>query len=318
MPDNDLFSSLLCVQWKGIGFPVSSFRHGLSHDLVEHRFMDRDGAHIEATGRAPMVYSARAMFRNGIAPGPSEAGRWTFPLYPYGWRDFLEAAADRSTGDLVHPELGTIRCKLRSAETDWSASARDGVDVEISWVESVDDADATLDALLLAASPLAAAKIAAQDLSTFAFSDKTKALAAALTGPKDPSGYSLGDLLNDVQAAIDQGTLLERRIVGKVDQAINRADRLVEALNRLSAPQDWPGKRSAEVLADSLATLRRQALAPLGGAKATRYYVTTGPTTLARIAAAIGRAVSDIVAMNPDLARSPVVPAATLVRYAAA
>src|SRR5947208_3808040 len=112
----------------------------LEQDHAEHRWPDRDGAHVEATGRAPLVFSAKAIFRNGISTGRAE--NWeSGKLYPDAYRAFIDAAADRTSGPLQHPEHGTVTCKLRSARVTWDANKRDGCDVACVWVETSEPTD---------------------------------------------------------------------------------------------------------------------------------------------------------------------------------
>lgn len=312
---SNILGRLLPVKWRDVGFPTTGFRHALEHDQVQHRYMDRDGAHVEATGRSPFVFSCRALFRNGIEPGATERD-WPRPLYPDGWRKFLVAAADRSTGKLIHPELGEIQCKLRSAETVWDAGVRDGVDVDVTWVESTDDSDDALGEALGRPGPLAGVQVAAVALSEFQYAGKTAAEAARLTGAKDPPGMGLLDFANKLTALVDKGTLLERRGAGVLDQALYRAGRVVDAMDRVASPPDWPGKRQAQVLMDSLVQLRDTASRPFN--KPTRYFVTTRDMTLTAVAAYLQRPINVLVTMNPKLATGPVIPAGTIVKYAAA
>jgi hypothetical protein len=309
--DDDLFSQLLGMSWRGVGFPVVGFRQGLAHDLVEHRFMAKDGAHVEATGRQPLVFQARALFRNGVAPAPGESN-WIRPLYPDGWRAFMAAAADKTSADLVHPELGKFRCKLRQADTDWDLNRRDGVDVEVSWVETTDDPNG-LASLLAGESPIKSAARYAAGLDDFLYKTKNKQLALALTGPADPGAKSLEDYVFAIEAAVDQASILSRQAEGRIASVIARADRFVDAVNRFGQPGDWLARRTAESLIESLLTFKKTYVSR---GKSIRFYATPTTMTVTTIAAALKIGVADVLSLNPDLSATPSVPPGTVVTYA--
>lgn len=306
MTNNDMFAKLIAISWRGISFPVAGFRASLQQDLVEHKYVDRDGAHIESVGRAPLQFHAQALFRNGIVPGPSE--HWGV-LYPDGWRDFIAAAADRRTGVLMHPELGGIDCKLSSAETTWNSSARDGVDVEITWVESTDNGAGLL-GLLASDSPISSAFLGALDLDA-TLSNDARLLARGLTGPRTPAEPSFADMLNGLQAIADTSVAVRNRTAGILDGAVYRARLLADSATRAADPKQWPVKRAAARLEAAAHDLQHAALA----SRDVSVYRTPRAMSLSAIASAVQRDVNTVIRLNPALVRRATVPADTDVRY---
>ncbi len=303
---DDLFAQLVAVSWRGVSFPISTFSTSLEQDLVEHKFTDEDGAHVEATGRQPLVFSCHALFRNGVVPGATE--KWGL-LYPEGWRAFYAAAADRSTGTLIHPELGEMKCKLRSAVTQWNSATRDGVDVEISWVEST-DTGADLLGALASESPVSSAFVGALDLDA-ALSDDARRLAFELTGAKEPDEPTFADMLNGIQAYADAVTVQQRRTVGMLEGAVYRARLLADSVTRAADPKQWPVKRAAARIEAAVNDVR----AGMFKNEDVSIYVTPRAMSLASIAAAVQRSVNALIRLNPALVRRPTVPAETRVRY---
>lgn len=301
---SDMFSQLIAVSWRGVSFPIAGFRATLEHDLIEHKYVDQDGAHIEAVGRAPLRFSARALFRNGIVPGATE--RWGL-LYPDGWRAFMKVAAARVTGTLTHPELGDIRCKLHSADTSWDASVRDGVDVDVAWIET-QDKDSSLESLLGDASPISSAYLGALDLDASVISTEQKKRLGIL--PNAPAGPSFGDMINGVQALLDTRTVMQNRASGIMDGAVYRARLLADSATRSADPRQWPVKRAAARIEAAANDLRAVTVS-----RAVRLYRTPRAMTLASIAAALQREVKAVVSLNPGLVRYPAVPADVDVRY---
>ena len=117
---------------------MTQFSTSLAHDQVVHKWADRDGAHVEATGRQPLQFRAAIPFKNAVLPGPGETWGNLF-LYPDTFRLFLTAFATRTSGILQHPELGPLRAKPHAAEFMWAANVRDGCDCTATWTESFDD-----------------------------------------------------------------------------------------------------------------------------------------------------------------------------------
>lgn len=306
----DIFGRLLGIAWKGQGFPVVAFRHGVSQDLVEHRFMATDGAHIEATGRAPMVFSARAMFRNGVEPAASETD-WVRPLYPDGWRAFLKLADDRATGKLKHPELGLITCKLRSFETEWNAGVRDGVDVELQWIETTDN-PTELNGLLSKPSPIGLAATAAATLDGFQYQLATQQIAATLYPTDTGDGLTFTQFVQKIQAAIDRGIVLERQLVGSVASVIAKVTRIVDAVDTLLNPSLWPLRSAAIAFIMSMRDVQKTL--NLGGAQHS-YWMTPGDMTVTRVALALSQSPRTLISLNPSLVGLAVVPARTLITY---
>ena len=158
----DASSRMISPSWRGVEFPCGDWEFGFEQDHAEHKFPDRDGALIEATGRAPVTYTFTAFFRNGI-DAKATVPTATLPLYPVQWRKFIVACLDRSTGSLVHPELGPINVKLKSCKTKCSLDKRDGVDVDVTFVESPLASEELTD-LLRQPSPMGAALASAKSL----------------------------------------------------------------------------------------------------------------------------------------------------------
>lgn len=319
----DVLAGLLAYSWKGVAFPSAGFRIRLRQDLAMHEYAERDGAHIEGTGRAPLEFSARIPFRNGIELAPSEAAVKQ-PIYPTAFRDFFDACADRSTGDMVHPEFGRIKCKLQDVDVSYDPNRRDGVDVEVVWIEATDKPSDLLD-ILSAPSP-------AQQIAASA-NDADAAIDAALAALKSKNSTtdsvvrayledlkktsltsgSLGDLARKLQSIGDQTDLIQRQAAGAVASLDFRARNIADSLDRAqSHPVYWPLQEAAmriqaaaADLKSSVSTKNRQ----LG------IYVVAADTTPASIAQDIPAPLGDLLQLNPALAGGPVVLSGARVRY---
>ncbi len=306
---------LLPYEWRSIGFPCMNFEVELSQDHVEHKWPDRDGAHIEGVGRNPLVFTAKIPMRNGVKPGPNE----TFvqgTLYPKVYLKFLGACADRTSGFLRHPELGLVRVKCKSAKTHWDANKRDGVDIDVTWVEST---DRSLTDIIDDASPTSAAKADAAALDAAIGDYVAGAIGQAFvdSGPiiRPPKGLpnvSFSNLMNTITGAFDSATLITKQIAGKIDEVGYRLDVLSASVDRLRNVQAWPVRQSIERLRSSLNKMRTTLLV---ATQPISIYTVQKDATLAAISAYIGSPISELINLNTGMFLGPVVRRGTFIRY---
>jgi len=304
MPDDDIlpsvFEQLLEFKWRHVSFPVSRFSTAIHQDHVQHKWPDRDGAHVEGTGRAPTQIRATALFRNGIAPGKAE--KWGV-LYPTGFREFLVACADRTSGTLQHPELGNITCKVETCDVQWDSGRRDGVDVDVSWIESNDTTQDLAEALAQT-SPIATTLQFAADLD-----EQIIQINPALKSTTEPSFL---DSVRELQGVFDQATLLAKKTVGQIDRVLYRIDSLQSSILGIKDATTWPAIQSIERLRASLFGVKKTLLV---ATKDIRFYIARDNTTFSMLATTLQAKVQDLINLNPSLTNSVSIPRGTPVRY---
>lgn len=303
-----LLGTLLSFRWRDVDFPYTETSLDLRQDLAIHKFIDRDGAHVEGTGRAPLQISARIPFLNGLERGPHEL--WAAPLYPTTWRKFIEACADKTSGVLQHPELGPLTCKVENVRTVWSAHVRSGVHVDVTWIET-DDTKDDLQSALADSSPLAGLQGFAADIDI-----QFKQL------KKDPRkgfppdlGMSFTDMVNQIKAVIDYPSLLQHQLAGAIDNVLWNAQRLTQSIENLgtaSGTLAWPLVDSCQRI-QSAAYAVKQTLLTKG--QSIKIYITQQDGTLSSVANTLGAAIGDIVTLNPSLMAVPIIVQGTRVRY---
>jgi DNA circularisation protein N-terminus len=303
---NDLFQGLLGLTWRGIGVPYTDMHLSLRQDLAIHKFADRDGAHIEGTGRAPLEIRARLAFINQLGKGTNE--RWQQPLYPTQWRKFFEACADRSSDILQHPELGEISCKPQSCETVWAGGVRGGVYVDAVWIES-DDTGADLISDLAAPSPISALASACANLDTD-LGEINPVVTPSLPQPV----YTFTDLANAIRSVGDQTAVLQASFAGRINTVINQCQQVEMALAApgVSNSLNWPIYQQAELAKDAANNLRANLLTT---GDPVSVYTVTKDSTLPQVAATLGTNLQLLINLNPSLLLSPIVPQNTRVRY---
>lgn len=308
MAGPDVFDQLLSAQWRGIEFPVTRMRVSIAHDLAEHKAWGLDGARVESTGLAPQRYTFSAPLLNGISPGQNE--RWA-ALYPNQLRALLFAFQRKQVGELQHPEFGVIKCKAERCDLDWEASRRGGVDAELSFIETLTDADAEL----REETPVKDVDIG--DLDSASTRSDLKALleaeGIALPPYLEDDTMSLGELAGKIKAVADFPALLSYRAMGQLDALVYQAGRVADSASAARSALTWPIARQTERIKAAAHGLKETILA---GSRTIAFFRVPAATTLAGVARQIPDAkVGDLVRLNPGLMRAPEIQAGTVVRY---
>lgn len=300
----DLLAQLNGCSWRDVPFPVVSLEDGFEHDHADHEFVDRDGGHVEATGRKIATFAMSIPFRNGIAAGRNElwGGRL---LYPDVFNAFRLACADRTSGVLMHPEIGRLTCKVKTFKRTFDVQRRDGCDVQVTWKQS-DDNEADLVEALSRPSPIATARVLAADL------DQLSAELNPPPLPPDDPSPSFSDMMNSLQAAIDAPAKLSQQIGGAIDNIAGKIDRLNDAVDRLNSVRLWPIKHAIDHLRSVNLDLSRNLLRT---GKTVRVFQTDADTTLSILSHRLNMTVGDLVKLNPGIVGSPKIPRDTFIRY---
>jgi hypothetical protein len=303
---SDDLSKLLPMSWRGISFPTSNVTFEFSHDLPVHKSPDVDGGNPEGTGRNPLVITAKALFRNNIYPGPAE--KWQAgTLYPQAFRSFVRACADRSTGDLVHPSLGSVRAKVQSCKSTLAATARDGEDLDLSWTVANDDQDPLTQAAPVSAMT-AAAKGLDKSLATVELEQRLKA------GSLTPKAGTLTDLVGSITAVADTAGLVAAQTSAKFTRVFASIQQVRDSLSRMTSTS----RANAMIAANRLESAVRDVQATLLTKRIVRFYVVPRTTTLSALTMQLRTPITDLVRLNSELVKQPTIPERTAVRYYAA
>lgn len=298
----DVLTQLLGFRWRAVSFPVTEMTLQLRQDLVQHKYFLKDGADVEATGRAPLQISATIPFRNNVARGLSEEFR---VLYPDGFRAFLAAMADRTVDYVQHPELGPIRCRPEECSVNWTGMKRDGVDVTATWIETTEFEDSLQDALALQ-SPIAESEYAAIALdSAFRVADEDI--------PKTPEYQpDFSDTMRGIAALGDQVSLASGRVTGKIDQVAFRVSNVKRAFERANNPKNFPVQQALERMTAALRGIHNTLAV---GKRPISFYRAPRDITLAGLASVIPANLTDLMRLNPRLMQQPIVLENTAVQF---
>ena len=295
-PSHDALSQLQEAAFRDIPFPCALVGTKGGHRLALHSRMDRDGTFVENLGAKGPTYHLVIPFINGIKASSMES--WdTSPLFPDTYLQMLDAVQDRTTGTFTHPFYGDRTCKVGDWSEELSPDARVGVVMQLDLLETVDDDSA------VALTSTSAKSIAAQ-----AAADIDAAI-PLLNPPPDlgPASPSLSDFIDGITAIGSEISLLEMQVNGKIAQVNAILQGIADTFSTTPGLPD-----SVMRLIAALHALVAQALAQ---AKPTSYYVTNTPCTMPQLAVRLGSSAPDLLKLNPSLARTPVLPYGTIVRY---
>lgn len=311
----DVLDKLSAVKFRDVEFIASSFQVALSHDLAEHKRVGIDGGSVEATGRNPLVFSVKALFRNHITFDKKKYNI-KVPLFPEQYSMFMKACTDRSTGKLVTPHMGEFTVKIRKMNTSLVPNVRDGADVELEFVETGEDAK-------IQVNEISGAKQAAADLDAKHLFEM----------PKDSGGGGLSfgdvmDAMDKVNSVVSRADLLVKRAVGVVKRTVYRVNRVADSAKRVgkTANQLLNGTTLRQATASSLTTDIVKTVKACEKTKAavnksqrpkdtgaSKPYTVPSDMSLAGVSAAVKQGPADVLAKNPGLAGLPVIPKGTVV-----
>ena len=325
-----LFGNLLPLQWREVSIPYTDFKVSVRQDLAIHKFSDLDGADVEPTGRSPVEFTAKVPFLNHIAKAPVE-GWSSGDLYPNQFRQFFAACVDRSPGYLQHPEFGLVYCVVSHLDVDWKASTRDGVYVDVSWLETFEPGGG-ISPQISGAGLISAAAQAGVDLDTL-----LPQLPQSAFPQLPPNSTSFADFARGLQGVADQFSLLQYQTAGKIDSVVAQVQRTLDAFsqstgqqgnssspqsltqqdlrNRVNAAisvQSWPSRDACDRYIASLVDIQKNLLSK---GKQVSLYVPASDTSLPMIATQLPTSIADLMNLNPSLMQKLVVPAYTKVRY---
>lgn len=296
---------LLECKWKDLSFPITNLHTELKQDVVEHKYPDRDGAHVESTGRSPLKITCQALFYNNISRGKGET--WNYgTLFPTSYLEFMEVCKDRSAGVLQHPFLGTFDAKLVSMTTELTADRRDGVTVNLEWVETI-KVETFEDENAISAG--AAIISDAQEVED-AFADLPDVADAATL--KKEKKISFLDAIDSLKAFIDTATLIGLKALAQIDKVLYHINSLINSIERIDTVLFANVKSKLQSLKAALNDTKAYLNKRLGEI---RFYIVPRDTTMGQLSAKLNNKIVDLIKLNPVLCTQPTIKALTPVKY---
>lgn len=293
----DVLKDLLRVSWRGIEFPITARQFGFQHEQARHRYIFRDEKLVEALGRDNPSYRYTIPFREDIAKGPY--ANLFVSVYP----EFLGACVDRSRGVLEDCVHGSRQVQCVSLAENLDVNRRDGIDVDVEFIVSPDEADL--------------GQSFADQLATV---DGAKGVAGAfdrqaeiVDWQQEESPQSLVNPLDALSGIADQLNVASNKVTNAVADLNFRAQKAIDSIDRLKQPKLAPLRtqaRRSQAIANKLPETLE-----LRGNRPIRVHVTDRETTVGQLASRLSNTVRQIIELNGRLARSPLVQQGERVRY---
>jgi len=308
----DVLRTLPPLEWRGIQVPITSRTMGFTHDDVQHKFLYRDNMLIESTGKRNLTFHYTIPMRQDIAKGPYEN------LFTDVLPRFLIACSDRTPAELNDPVFGIFRAKPTSFEDATDVNKRDGDDITVEFIHAPDPAeDDLLPTEVTAPSSLssdggaldAALLVTASDFQPAPAPGEAVAIGRAL---QQPPPEPIGNLFESIAGFGRQLERFGNRISAQIDRASFQLEGIEEAYTALEKPQDWPIIRSTRRLRGNLATVKDRLANP---ARTVARFTTNGAIGIGALSANLGIPIGDLLRLNPKLAKTPLVPAGTVILF---
>ncbi len=296
--------SLLECKWKDMSFPITNLHTELKQDVVEHKYPDRDGAHVESTGRSPLKITCQALFYNNVSRGKGET--WNFgTMFPTSYIQFIELCKDRSVGTLQHPFLGSFDAKLVSMVTELDAMRRDGVIVNLEWVETIKIETFDENTISIATTVISDA----QEVED-AFADLPDV--ADVSALKKEKGISFLDAIDSLKAFIDSTTLIGLKALAQIDKIMYHINNLMFSIERIDNVLFANLKSKLQALKAALNDTKAFLNKKLGEI---RFYIVPRDTTMGQLSAKLNNKIVDLIKLNPTICTKPTIKAFTPVKY---
>ncbi len=301
MATNDLFSTILQeCSWRGISFPIEMVGERGSQTLAVHHRMDRDVSQVEATGRQSYNFTVRAYFLQGLLASPNET--WIAnDLFPATWIKVRAALEDKTTGVFVHPLYGQVSCKPVDWNVQFVSDIRNGVIVEMSFLETEDPSAA----ITVQVSVISGLNSAATNLDT--------QLANIPLPPGSPTPIGTSTSTIDPPTNLGQGSY-SNAISFIQDQPPSQAaiytNTMISSLYDFNTDlQFFPDiyaplfSTTYQLIVSLQAYLLQLGVPSLN----TKVIITSGFTTLSSLAQDYGNSMDQLISLNPLLATTPLI-----------
>lgn len=215
------------------------------------------------------------------------------------WPQWLPAIKTGSPDYFVHPLLGTLRARVKNVGGEVKARVRDGVIVDVTWIETLEDTNSI-----------------SADLSNELSIDSQASIAdqnATSVGISYPSGSNYTSISGAWDAIRGSVFSAAATISGPLNTLIANVDTMADDVDDLDSHTALPAFDSLVTCWNSLVQLQKKLAAT---ARTTSSVKLTADTTLDSFALQVGNSLIDVMGANLQALNRPFVPkGATLVYY---
>jgi prophage DNA circulation protein len=282
------FDGLPPVPCRSVGL---DFEHSLP--VRSYPYVDGDGH--DNTGRRSATMPVQLLFLNTLTleqPG--------IILFPSVFNQWLERLLDGRAGNLEHPIFGNRRARVARGSVPLVAEVRDGVIVDVTFVETLDEPEQQI-AFSGPETSVAASALAAQEACD----------AAGIAYPDGTSDEP--DILTAARAAIASAESRITGAEGKIARVQGKVMRMVDDAERLNNHAMYAAYDNLVSLWASLNDLKKRL--PGRIQRAVGEAVTQTGASIDGLARKHGNDVEDMMGLNPQLLGEPVIQRGTRYKY---
>jgi prophage DNA circulation protein len=171
--------ALPLLRWRGLTAPCTDASYRYQHNQAEKRYPYRNGFGHEDTGNSSIEISVTLEFSNSVEEFS----------YPENWDKWREALSERGPGDLVHPDLGSLRAVVKDVSVELSAENTAGITVSVVFAQTLEDveADATTAVRKVSIEPVLA-NVTAAHAQAQILADQTISISELIAGARAVPG----------------------------------------------------------------------------------------------------------------------------------
>lgn len=300
----DVLTNLQKASYKGISFPIGTLDFGFSQEQAEHKFIFRDEALIQQLGRKNKTWRLEIPFLENLGTFMPDYKN----LYSKSFAPFIVACQDRTPGILTLPDVGSVRAACVSLQYTLSSNNRDGVIVKVEFISAPTAND---QAVVPNIPSISAIAVQATKLDTEVAKTNFNPPTSHASVPQNkPTSFS--DPFTAVSSAADQLSNSRNKSVARIEDTTYRINKMNDSLDRIADPKNWSVKRQANDLKNAL---NRTAINSDSNGKRLKQAFVNRPTPSNVMASKLKMNLADFYRLNPELSRSPTIPANTVVRY---
>lgn len=301
----NIIADLPEIEWRGLTAPCSTAPYTVTFDLAPRAYYGTDGYGHDNTGRQSTPFPVTLWFINTVRPN-------AFPELFNQWQD--ACINDKSPDWLLHPILGLTRARVQSFAVDHGANMRAGVKVDVVFVETLEDADTRVDFQGPTISPDAAALAADTALAAVGIAYPTNTMLAGLVPidgvPTLDQATSLQEAWAAVKGQLFSASLTATSAIGNL---LGTVASLISDIDALGSHDAWAARWNVLSFYGSLKRIQADVQRVIARATATQ--VLPKDTTLDEFARSKSNTLIDIMSLNVEALRTPVVLKGATLRY---
>ncbi len=297
MADRDALSKLPEFKWRGKEYPIKSSRHSFRHENAEHRVSYGGLTLVEPLGPQNPTFSYVLPMDQGIARGPYSN---LFAKVPTLARDMY----DRTPGELTDPVFGIWTVIPVDFSSDLEATSRSGVECQVSFLWAPElDKDVKRRGGVDTVSGLASDAAALEKGITL--------VARKYDLPSKPPRIDALDLVVNVTGQVSRQIEKVQASLKRFTYQVEKTERFCRTLIKQTRDPDAFGAHR-EARRIRAAAIRTSKDLNAAASDVVQVSIQNAKSVLS-VAFEFGMTAKELMAMNPTLAASPIVPPGTIV-----